>query len=163
MRRLRGRNGPVKRRVLRQAPSRQREPTEIRHGAGAPRGTGSIDILPSDSRRQIIKDFYANWIAQHPDKKVWNKSLNAFIHVKYQSINETAGHAALSSDSTMGMMHLTDILEKATVTEEWPVKHNDKNQKPYAKMYLLRWKTFRLIVGLQKTTGEYVQYYVGSQ
>ena len=69
-----------------------------------PRGNSRDEIK---TRRQIIKDFYANWIAQHPDKKVWNRSLNAFIHVKFQSINET--------------------------------------------------------VGLQKTTGEYVQYYVGSQ
>ena len=125
-----------------------------------PRGNSREDIK---ARRQIIKDFYANWIAQHPDKKVWNKSLKAFIHVKFQSINETVGHAALTYDSTIGVMHLTEILSNASVAEKWPVKHNDKNQKPYAKMYLLRWKTYRLIVGLQKTTGEYVQYYVGSQ
>ena len=125
-----------------------------------PRGNSREDIK---TRRQIIKDFYANWIALHPDKKVWNKSLKVFIHVKFQSINETAGHAALSYDSTMGVMHLTEILSNASIAEKWQVKHNDKNQKPYAKMYLLRWKTYRLIVGLQKMTGEYVQYYVGSQ
>lgn len=69
----------------------------------------------------------------------------------------------MSYDSTLGVMHLTEILEKASISEKWPVKHNDQNQKPYAKMILMRWKTYRLIVGLQKTTGEYVQYYVGSQ
>ncbi|MCR4909953.1 MAG: hypothetical protein K5909_01570, partial [Bacteroidales bacterium] len=52
------------------------------------------------TRRQILKDFYANWIAQHPDKKEWNESLKAYIYVKYQSINETAGHASLSKEST---------------------------------------------------------------
>ena len=46
--------------------------------------------------KQIIKDYYASWIANHPDKKVWNKSLKRFIHIKGQSINETAGHASLS-------------------------------------------------------------------
>ncbi len=30
-------------------------------------------------------------------------------------------------------------------------------------MILLRWKKYRVIVGLQKSTGEYVQYYVGSE
>lgn len=125
-----------------------------------PRGNSRDDIK---TRRQIIKDFYASWIALHPDKKVWNKSLKSFIHIKFQSINETAGHAALSYDSTMGVMHLTEILENASISEKWPVKHNDQNQKPYSKMFLLRWKAYRLIVGLQKTTGEYVQYYVGSQ
>ena len=125
-----------------------------------PRGYGREDIK---ARRQIIKDFYAAWIAQHPEKKVWNNSLKAFIHVKFQSINETVGHAAVSFESTLAVMHLTEILENASISEKWTVKHNDKNQKPYAKMFLLRWKTYRLIVGLQKTTGEYVQYYVGSQ
>lgn len=125
-----------------------------------PRGNSREDIK---TRKQIIKDFYAKWIAQHPEKKVWNKSLKAYIHLKYQSINETAGHAALSFDSTMGVMFLTDILENASVAEKWPVKHNNQNQKPYSKMILLRRKQYRLIVGLQKTTGEYVQYYVGSQ
>ena len=53
-----------------------------------PRGNGREDIK---ARKQIIKDFYANWISEHPDKMIWNKSLKAFIHVKYLSINETAG------------------------------------------------------------------------
>ena len=26
-------------------------------------------------REKIIKDFYASWIAEHPDKKVWNDNL----------------------------------------------------------------------------------------
>ena len=99
--------------------------------------------------------------------KPGDKSSKTFTQIgllcKFQSINETAGHAALSYDSTMGVMHLTEILSNASIAEKWQVKHNDKNQKPYAKMYLLRWKTYRLIVRLQKMTGEYVQYYVGSQ
>jgi hypothetical protein len=44
-----------------------------------PRGNSREDIK---ARRQIIKDFYANWIAEHPEKKVYNKSLKADIHVK---------------------------------------------------------------------------------
>ena len=125
-----------------------------------PRGNSREDIK---ARKQIIKDFYAAWIAEHPDKKVYNKSLKAYIHVKFQSINETVGHAAISLESTMAIMHLTEILTKATISEKLPIKYNDKNQKPYSKMILMRWKSYRLIVGFQKTTGEYVQYYVGSQ
>ena len=125
-----------------------------------PRGNSREDIK---ARKQIIKDFYAAWIAEHPDKKVYNKSLKAYIHVKFQSINETVGHAAISLESTMAIMHLTEILTKATISEKLPIKYNDKNQKPYSKMFLMRWKSYRLIVGFQKTTGEYVQYYVGSQ
>ena len=119
---------------------------------------------PEDNkaRKKIIGDFYASWIAENPDKIVWNKCLHAYIHVKGQSINETKGHASLSYNSTSAVFHLTEILANATITEKWTPKHNDKNQKPYSQMILMRWKTYRLIVGFQKSLGEYVQYYVGS-
>ena len=124
-----------------------------------PRGNNREEIK---SRKQIIKDFYANWIAEHPDKRIWNASLKAFIQIKYASINETVGHASFSYASTEAVLNMTEILSNAKVADKWPPKYNDKNQKPYCKMILLRWKTYRLIVGKQKTTGEYVQYYVGS-
>ena len=85
-----------------------------------------------------------------------------YIYVKFQSINETAGHAAISYQSTNAVMQLSDVLEKAKLVEKWSPKYNDKNQKPYSKLFLMRWKDCRLIVGLQKSTGEYVQYYIGS-
>lgn len=125
-----------------------------------PRGTSREDII---LRRQIIKDFYASWCAEHPDKKVWNQSLQAYIHVKFQSINETAGHAALSYESTVAVTHLSEVLANAVPAGNLPRKYNDKNQKPYSKMILMRWNKCRLIIGLQKSTGEYVQYYVGSE
>ena len=124
-----------------------------------PRGNGLEDIK---ARKQIIKDFYANWISEHPDKMIWNKSLKAFIHVKYLSINETAGHAALSYESTEAVFQLTYILANAIKCEQWPPKYNDKNQKPFSRMLLMRWHSYRLIVGFQKSTTEYVQYYIGS-
>ena len=77
-----------------------------------PKGTTPEDIRV---RKQIIGDFYAKWNAEHPDKKVWNESLQAFIHIKYQSINETRGHAAVSYASTKAVFELTEILEKAVV------------------------------------------------
>ena len=43
---------------------------------------------------------YAKWIAEHPDKKVWNKALHAYIHIKFLSINETSGQASVSYEST---------------------------------------------------------------
>ena len=124
-----------------------------------PQGNSREDIK---ARRQIIKDFYAQWIAAHPEKRVWNKSLKAYIYVKFQSINETAGHAAISYESTKAVLLLTEVLQNAAIVERWPPKHNDKNQKPFSRLFLLRWQSYRLIVGLQKSTGEYVQYYLGS-
>jgi hypothetical protein len=124
-----------------------------------PKGSTREDIK---ARKKIIGDFYASWIEAHPDKKIWNKSLHAYIHVKFQSINETKGHAALSIKSTLAVFSLTKILKEAYVVEKWAPKYDDKNQKPYSFMLLMRWKTYRLIVGYQKSTMEYVQYYVGN-
>ncbi len=125
-----------------------------------PQGNSRED---NKARKQIIKDFYASWIAEHPDKKIWNNSLKGFIHIKGQSINETAGHASLSYESTQAVFQMTEVLKEATVRETWVPKHGDKNQKPYSKMYFLRWKNYRLIVGFQKSKGELVQYYIGSE
>lgn len=32
-------------------------------------------------REKIIKDFYAKWIAENPEKKVWNNNLQDYIYV----------------------------------------------------------------------------------
>ena len=122
-----------------------------------PRGNSRDDIK---ARRQIIKDFYAAWIAEHPDKKVWNKSLKAYIHVKNLSINESLGHAPRSYEATVAQLHLTEILENAEYFEKRPPKYGDKNQKGFSKMLFLRWRSCRLLVGLQRATGEYIQYYL---
>ncbi|MBR6972258.1 MAG: hypothetical protein IKH89_05880 [Bacteroidales bacterium] len=127
-----------------------------------PKGSSREDIK---ARRQIIKDFYAKWIAEHPDKKVWNNSLSAFIHVKFLSINEALGHAPKSFEATSAQMHLSEILSDAINYAKRPPKHGDKNQKSFEKMIFLRWGNSRVLVGLQKSTQEYVLYYIsgGSQ
>ena len=120
-----------------------------------PRGNSREDIK---ARKQIINDFYANWIAEHPDKKVWNKSLHAYIHVKFQSINETKGHASISYKSTLAVLNLTELLEKAIVYQRKPSKHNDKNQRSFDQIIILYFNSIRLLVGHQKSKNEYVQY-----
>ena len=122
-----------------------------------PRGNSREDIK---ARRQIIKDFYASWIAEHPDKKVWNKSMNAYIVIKNDSVNETLGHAPRSVEATQAQLHLSEILSDAVYVKMMPPKHGDNNQKKYSKMILLRWRSCRVIIGQRKTTGEYVQYYI---
>ena len=87
-----------------------------------PKGSTREDIK---ARKKIIGDFYASWIEAHPDKKIWNKSLHAYIHVKFQSINETKGHAALSIKSTLAVFSLTKILKEAYVVEKWAPKYDD--------------------------------------
>ena len=125
-----------------------------------PQGNSRED---NKARKQIIKDFYASWIAEHPDKKVWNINLHAYIHVKYWSINETAGQASKSYESTCEVLRLSEILSNAKHVKTMPPKKDDENQKPYSEILVMKHKSATLVVGKQKTKNEYVQYCISAK
>lgn len=110
------------------------------------------------TRERIIKGFYARWITENPTKKVMNYELGQYICVKFLSINETYEKAARSYDSTLAVLRLTEILEKACVVKEKPPKRNTSNQKQFEKMLVMRYENIRLTVGLQRSSQELVQY-----
>ena len=120
-----------------------------------PKGSSAEDVK---ARKKLIGDFYSKWCAENPAKRIWNKSLKAYIHVKYHSINETKGQASITYESTRAVFLLTRIMSSAVVKKVDPRKANDRNQRPYDKMILLRFREINLIVGHQKKTDEYVQY-----
>ncbi len=122
-----------------------------------PKGNTPEDIK---ERRNIIREFYSQWISINPDKIIWNTSLQAYIHVKGTSVNEILGHAPRSIEATMAQFHLTEILSQANYVKQLPTKYGDKNQKSFSKMLLLKWNGIRLLVGYQTTKGEYVLYYI---
>ena len=109
-------------------------------------------------RDQIIKDFYAGWIAENPEKKMWNEDLQDYILVKYLSITETAEKAARQYESTLAVMRLSELLAKSKKVAEVPPKKGTKNQKPFLKMYIMQLNNIKMTVGLQKSTGDKVQY-----
>ena len=109
-------------------------------------------------RDQIIKDFYAGWIAENPEKKMWNEDLQDYILVKYLSITETAEKAARQYESTLAVMRLSELLTKSQKVAEVPPKKGTKNQKPFLKMYIMQLDNIKMTVGLQKSTGDKVQY-----
>ena len=109
-------------------------------------------------RDQIIKDFYAGWIAENPEKKMWNEDLQDYILVKYLSITETAEKAARQYESTLAVMRLSELLTKFKKVAEVPPKKGTKNQKPFLKMYIMQLDNIKMTVGLQKSTGDKVQY-----
>ena len=109
-------------------------------------------------RDQIIKDFYAGWIAENPEKKMWNEDLQDYILVKYLSITETAEKAARQYESTLSVMRLSELLTKSKKVAEVPPKKGTKNQKPFLKMYIMQLDNIKMTVGLQKSTGDKVQY-----
>ena len=120
-----------------------------------PTGTSKEEIKV---RERNIKDFYAKWISEHPDKKIWNENLQDYILVKYQSINETYNKAARRYESTLAVFRLTEVMEKAILKSEKNTKQGDKNQKPYSKLLIMLHDGIKLTVGVQKTTQEKVQY-----
>ena len=109
-------------------------------------------------RDRIIKDFYAGWIAENPEKKMWNEDLHDYILVKYLSITETAEKAARQYESTLAVMRLSELLTKFKKVVEVPSKKGTKNQKPFLKMYIMQLDNIKMTVGLQKSTGDKVQY-----
>ena len=123
-----------------------------------PKGKEREDIK---SRRQIIKDYYTFWVTKHPDKKVWNESLREYIYVKNRSYNEILGHAPRSYESTYAFTQLTELLQRARYVESLQPKMRDQNQKIFSRLFLLRWKNCRVLVGHQKSTGDTMLYYIG--
>lgn len=113
-------------------------------------------------REKIIKNYYAKWISDNPSKSVWNKSLKAEIKVKGLSYNETVEHAARSYESTLAVFHLTEILTCAVKVSSRPKKQDDKNQKSFSRIYIMRYKNIKLVVGFQKSKREYVQYSISA-
>ena len=110
------------------------------------------------AREKLIKNFYALWIADHPDKKVWNKSLSAYINVKFLSINETYEKASRTYESTLAVFRLTEILEGAVKIGEQPAKRNTRNQKQFEKLLIMKYEEIKLTVGLQRSNQDLVQY-----
>ncbi len=109
-------------------------------------------------REQIIKDFYAKWIAEHPDKKVFNAVLGKNICVKFLSVNETYEKASRSYESTLAIFRLTEILQNAMFIEELPAKRNTRNQKQFEKILVMQFENIKLTVGLQRSNQDLVQY-----
>lgn len=107
-----------------------------------PRGENREAVKARDI---FIRDFYAQWIATHPDKKVWNRELQDYIHVKFISINETREKAARSYKSTVAVTRLTEILKNSKKLSEQSVKRGNKNQSSYEKMIIMRLESKRPI------------------
>jgi len=111
-----------------------------------PKGMEKEDLK---KREKIINEIYRKWFESNPDKCAYNPNLKDFIHIRFESVNETINKAARTSQSTIAMFQLTDILKKAKVIGYEKPKQN-KNQSKYTQMILMQWKNAKLIVGVRK-------------
>jgi len=121
-------------------------------------------------RKQFIVNFYGKWIAANPEKRLYNKSLQAFIEVRFLSLEETAGHASLKYKSTVAVTFLSEVIENALVQKdkkgniitEMP-KPNVKNQARFSKIYVMNYEkadfgNIKLTVGELRGSGQKLQY-----
>lgn len=122
-----------------------------------------IEIPAGNSREEIkirdkaIKDFYALWNAEHPDKKMWNEDLQDYIHVRFLSIEETSEKAARQYEATLAVFRLTELLTKSKKVDEVEPKKGTKNQHPFVKILIMHLDNINMTVGVQKS-GNKIQY-----
>jgi len=114
-------------------------------------------------RKKIIMDFYAQWNASNPDKRIYNANLNDFIYVRFLSIQETAEHASLQYKSTKALTYLTEILELATLKKRTKPKPEVSNQKRFEKVIIMEYKKadfgkIKLTVGVLRGSKQHIQY-----
>ncbi len=115
------------------------------------------------TRNHLIRQFYFQWMGKHEDRKVFNKSLGDYIHIKYISVNETAGHASLRYLSTLAVLQLDAILPNAVLKYNNPVNPRTKNQKGFKRMLIMEYNCpaiglVRLTVGQKSSDGSKIQY-----
>ncbi|MCL2073350.1 MAG: hypothetical protein FWH18_05490 [Marinilabiliaceae bacterium] len=125
-----------------------------------PQGRTREEIL---QREKVIKNFYARWIAVNPEKRIYNTNLQAFIYVRFLSIQETSEKAARSHKSTLAVTYLTEILELAKpIIFTKPKKGNNK-QSRFSDIVIMEYnkKDFgkiKLTVGILRGSKEKIQY-----
>ena len=137
-------------------------------------GEDLVEIRPEDvpvgdtvedrrCRNRLIRQFYFQWMGKHEDRKVFNKSLDDYINIKYISVNETAGHASLRYLSTLAVLQLDAILPNAVLKDSKPANPKTKNQKGFKRMLIMEYNCpaiglVRLTVGQKASDDSKVQY-----
>ena len=114
-------------------------------------------------RNHLIRQFYFHWMDKHEDRKVFNRSLDDYIHIKYISVDETAGHASLRYLSTLAVLQLDAILPNAVLKDSKPANSKTKNQKGFKRMLIMEYNCpaiglVRLTVGQKASDDSKVQY-----
>ena len=125
-----------------------------------PQGRTREDI---QQREKIIKDFYAKWNAANLEKRVYNANLQAFIYVKFLSIQETVEKASRSYKSTLAVTYLTEILELSTLVNYGKPKDGNKKQSRFSDVIIMHYNKadfgkIKLTIGVLRGSGKRIQY-----
>lgn len=124
-----------------------------------------VGDAPKDqrARRKLIKDFYRDWGKTHPGGKMFNRSLNDDIYVKFISVDETSAHASLHYLSTLAVLQLDAILTCAKYQSIVQTKPGSRNQAQFEKMILMSYDCVgigkvKLTVGVKRGSKQKIQY-----
>jgi hypothetical protein len=133
---------------------------ELINKQSIPQGQTKEDVK---IRKKFIMDFYAQWNASNPAKRVYNADLKDFIHVRFLSIQETAEHASLHYKSTKAVTFLTEILELAIVKAQTKPKTEVSNQKRFEEIIIMEYNKaglgkLKLTVGVLRGSKQHIQY-----
>ena len=125
-----------------------------------PKGNTKEDI---DARKRIIFEFYQEWKLKNPEMRKYNHSLKEYINIRYVSIDETCAHASKNYLSTLAVLQLDAILTLAVKKSTSLAKPNNRNQKPFEKMIIMKYDcvgigVVKMTVGVRRRTHEKVQY-----
>ena len=114
-------------------------------------------------REKIIKNFYVAWNIENPEKCIYNIHLQALIHVKFLSFQETVEKASRSYKSTLAVTYLSEILELATVVNYTKPKEGNKKQSRFSDIIIMQYNKanfgkIKLTVGVLRGKKENIQY-----
>lgn len=116
-------------------------------------------------RKEIISGVYSRLYKQMgSDPKVYNRDLGEYIHIDFQSVNETKYHASRSYLSTLAVLQLESVLATAKRHgKPLAPKPGTKNQKRFTSMLDMRCRlpgigTVKLTVGVRRGSGQKTQY-----
>lgn len=103
----------------------------------------------SKKRRDIIATFY-NLLCSIGDTSVFNVDLQEHIHITRKSAVETGWHASKSTNSTLAVLELLEILQGARLIETLAIKPDSKKQQQFQKMLFMEYNL--VDIGLVKLT-----------
>lgn len=122
---------------------------------GIPMG-GSMEEIRM--RSKIINEFFKHWSAENPERQVFNKALEEFVHIRNVSVIEASEHSSKSYPSTIAALSFEEVIKNAKPVQRVPVKVGSSNQADFMYLLVMRYikdglGTVKLTVGIRKIKG----------
>lgn len=142
-------------------PSKDEEITIEYDADGLPMGRSKEEI---EIRRQIVYDYIQRWRTENKDNPhIYNDNLKEYIKITQIFMIESVAHSVGNYKSTKAILHFEEIMAKAHKVGLTRTKEGNRNQKPFTKMMVMRYKMddlgdIKMTVGIRARTNEKVEY-----